>query len=368
MIKSILKSIVYNRSLRSFGKRIFRCFPSLAVTYSYMWDGRVVRRKAKQLLKSGVNLPEKATREDYFSMFRSHKMSLNEYLHIYRIYEKTQEEREEFVSKLQMNALSLKLRMMFPEYDNKPLLNDKEKFLSYLTSLDLCHRRWLYAPNATFEEFADMVGAVDCIMKPHDSSCGYGIFKVTKQDDPQVKSLYERCVTDRILVEECIQGCEAIQAFHPSSLNTIRLITVGYEGKAQLLGAIIRMGQGKTVVDNSAVGGFYAGIDIETGIVNSDGVTVTGDTATVHPDTNLAIKGFQVPYWNELVQHVLDTARKTKNIITGWDVAITQEGGFEFVEANYQPDPEGMQSPLQQGMRSRLLKMISEVTGRQITL
>ena len=366
MIKSFLKIIVYNRSVRLFGKRIFHWFPSLAVMFSYLWEARPIYRKSVQCLDSGMSLPEGASRKDYFDVFRSHKMSLNEYLNIYRIYEKTEEERKEFISKLQMDALSLKLRMMYPDYDNKTLLNDKEKFLSHMTSLGLCHRRWLYAPNATFDEFADIIGSVDCIMKPHALSCGRGIFKVLKQSGPQVKSLYEECITDRILVEECIKGCEAIQAFHPSSLNTIRLITIGYEGKAQLLGAIIRMGQGDTVVDNSALGGFYASIDIETGVVNSDGVTVTGETATVHPDSNLRIKGFEIPYWNELVEYVLSASRQIKSIIIGWDVAITENGNFEFVEANYQPDPEGMQSPLQQGIRSRLLKMISDVTGRQI--
>jgi len=351
-----------------FGKRICYYFPSLAVKYSYLWDGRPVLRKAMQSLHNGVNMPQGASRNDYFSMFRSHKMSLNEYLYIYKIHNKTHEERAEFISKLQMNALSLKLRVMFPDYDNKLLLNDKEKFLAYLTSLNRCNRRFLYAPNATFDEFADIVKSVDCIMKPHDMSCGYGIFKVAKQEGIQVKSLYDKCVADKILVEECIKGCEAIQAFHPASLNTIRIITVGFEEKVQILGAIIRIGQGNTVVDNSAVGGLYAGIDVETGIVNSDGVTVTGYSTAVHPDSGIPIKGFKVPHWNELVEYILNVARQTKNIIIGWDVAITDQAEFEIVEANYRPDPEGMQAPLGRGMRTRLLTMISEVTGHHITL
>ena len=374
MIKSVLGKIVYNKHIRSCAKIICHWFPSLAVKYSYLWEQRVVYRKAMQALNSGNPLPEGASREDYLKVFNAQKISWIEYYGCYRFYnkEKTEAEKKEFLSKLQINALSMKLRMMFPEYDNKPMFDNKEKFLAHITSLGMCQRRWLYAPDASLEEFSDMVRTMDCIVKPHDESCGEGVFKVDKQQGPQVKELYEKCIADKMLVEECMRNCDEVRAFHPASLNTLRVVTVAYGGKAQIVAAVIRMGRGGSVIDNAMAGGFYANVDIETGIINTDGIksgiTSEGYSITVHPDSGIHIKGFQLPRWPDLVEFVLSAARQSKSILTGWDVVLTDKGNFEFVEANSRPDPVLIQAPLQRGMRTRLLNMLSEMTGRRITL
>lgn len=368
MVKKIIRKIIYSDRVRNCGNALFRLCPSLAVTYCYLTDGRREARNSKREFAAGTILPDGASRADYDQMLKSHKMSLNEYLNIYHIPGKTEQERREFLSKVEMNALSLKLRMMFPEYDHAELYKDKARFLAYCSSHGMCHRRWLYAPEASFSEFADLVGATDCMMKPHDSSYGSGIFKVKRQTGDGVKALYERCVREHILVEECIRGCEELQAFHPASLNTLRFVTVGYNGQSRLVGSIVRMGQGGIVVDNTAAGGIYAGIDIDNGIIDTEGITLSGAPLSVHPDSGITIKGYPIPHWDEAVKQVLAAASQIKNIITGWDVAITDEGRIEFVEANSRPDPEGMQAPHQQGIRSRLLGMLSELTGQRITL
>ena len=374
MIKAILKRIIYNHHFRSCVKKMCHWFPSLAVQYSYLWEKRAVYRKAMKVLNSGVTLPEGATREDYLKTFKSQKMTWIEYHGCYRFFEhdKSETEKKEFLSKLQINALAMKLRMMYPESDDKELFNDKERFLAYITSLGLCNRRWLYAPDASYEEFADMIASVDCIMKPHDQSCGEGIFKVVRQEGSQVKELYEKCVVDKILVEECIRNCDDLRAFHSASLNTLRVVTVAYGGKAQLVAAVIRMGQGGSIIDNAMAGGLYANVDIESGIINSDGIksgiNSEGYSVAVHPDSNIPIKGFQIPHWKELVEFVLSAACQSKIMLVGWDVAITDKGGFEFVEANTRPDPVLIQAPLQKGVRTRLLQALSDVTGKRITL
>lgn len=348
---------------------VFNTFPGLATRFSLRKECHDVHDEAVKLFDNGIELPEGASREDYFKALKLNKVSLIEYLYQYQFYNKSQQERDTYISRAQNRALSFKLRMMYPDYDNMFLFLFKEIFLERYSQLGFCHRRWLYAPQASFEQFADMVSATDCIIKPHDGSLGKSITRLDKQEPGlQLKDIFEDCVTRKCIIEEWIQGCDEMQAFHPQSLNSIRLVTVAYDGKAKPFGAFFRMGIGDMIIDNAHAGGLYAQINIDTGKIESDGVTTNGRRLSRHPDSDIPITGFQMPRWNEIVEFCLSAARQTPNIITGWDVIITHDGQLEFIEANQRPDFDLMQSPLQVGVKNKLLNMLSDLTGRRITV
>lgn len=350
-------------------RSVFRLFPQFAARYSLRKEYRITRDEAVKSLDAGPALPDGATREDYFKALESNTVSLSEYLHQYQFYNKTQQERDTFISRAQNRALSFKLRMMYPDYDNLLLFMNKEVFLERYSRLGFCHRQWLYAPQATLEQFTRLVCSTSCIIKPHDGSLGRNISKLERQQPgTDLKTLYDDCVARRCMVEECLVGCDEIQAFHPSSLNSIRFVTVAYGGRAVPFGAFVRMGIGDMIIDNAHAGGLYAQINIDTGLIESDGITTDGARCAEHPDTKIKIKGFQMPRWSEVVDFCTDAARQTPNIITGWDVVITRDGQLEFVEANQRPDFDVMQSPLQIGVKKKLLDTLSDLTGRRITI
>lgn len=350
-------------------RMVFRLFPGLATRYSLNKERRSIRAEAIKAFDNGPTLPEGASREDYFRALETNAVSLSEYLHQYRFYDKSQEERDEFISRAQNRALSFKLRMTYPDYDNLLLFMNKEIFLEQYTQLGFCHRKWLYTPQATYEQFADLISGTDCVIKPHDGSLGRDISILPKQpSSEQLRAVFDECVAHRSLVEERIFGCEEIQAFHPSSLNSIRFVTVAFNGKAVPFGAFVRMGVGDMIIDNAHAGGLYAQINIQSGIIESDGITTEGLRCSEHPDTHLKIKGFQIPRWGEIVDFCTSAARQTPNIITGWDVIITRDGLLEFVEANQRPDFDVMQSPLQIGVKRKLLDTLSDLTGRRVTI
>ena len=368
MIKETIKKVLYSDIFRSLGTLAFRCFPSLAAAYCKREEGKICREEALQQFQEGVTMPDGATREDYFNALDKHQVSLSEYLHQFEFYKLSEKERSEFITRSEMRALSLKLRMMFPEYDHIELLRFKEKFLARYSSLGYCHRRWLYMPDATFKQFADLVSSTKCIAKPHDGSLGQGVEIIDKQDGPQLKELYDKLVQDKMVVEEYLRGCTAIQAFHPSSLNTVRFITFGYKDKTIPFGALIRMGVGNMVVDNTHAGGIFAHVNIETGVIESEAVTTDGLRVSCHPDTNIPLIGFQIPKWDEITEFCLSAARQTKNIITGWDVVIRDDDQLEFVEANHRPDIQTMQSWFKIGSKREILNTLSELTGKKITI
>ena len=108
---------------------------------------------------------------------------------------------------------------------------------------------------------------------------------------------------------------------------------------------------------------------METGVIESDGLTTKGLLVTKHPDTNLTIKGTQIPHWDKVVEFCLNAARQTKNIITGWDVAVTDDGNVELIEVNNRPDFDGgMQAPLKKGVKRKVFATLKDLTGRDITI
>lgn len=368
MFKKTYNRVFYSDSFRSFSTNLSHRFPSLAAAYCKREEGEVCRKEAIEQFQKGITMPEGASQEDYFTALNKHQVSLSEYLHQFEFYKLSERERKEFITRSEMRALSLKLRMMFPEYDNIDLLRFKNRFLAHYSDLGFCHRRWLYGPDATFEQFADLLSSTACITKPHDGSLGQGVRILEKQEGPQVEALYENCVRGKKVMEELLHGCEAIQAFHPSSLNTIRFITFGYKGKTIPFGALIRMGVGGMVVDNTHAGGIFAHVNIKTGVIESEAVTTDGLRVSSHPDTNIPLIGFQIPMWDKITEFCLSAASQTKNIITGWDVAITEDNQIEFVEANHRPDIQTMQDWNKIGMKREILATLSDLTGKKITI
>lgn len=64
-----------------------------------------------------------------------------------------------------------------------------------------------------------------------------------------------------------------------------------------------------------------------------------------HPMTGATIRGFEVPYWNEILDMCKKAAKITPEVrYSGWDVAITEAGPI-FIEANHLPAYQLIQTP-----------------------
>lgn len=145
------------------------------------------------------------------------------------------------------------------------------------------------------------------------------------------------------VIEELIVQCDEMAQFHPNSLNTVRIATHYENGKMDVIFGLFRVGRGDAFVDNTSMGGIGAAIDVKTGEVISQGYTSSGQKFENHPDTNIAFKGFKIPYWDELLE-MLEQINKEQGDMKyiGWDVALT-ENGWVLVEANSRPDNHTIQ-------------------------
>ena len=114
---------------------------------------------------------------------------------------------------------------------------------------------------------------------------------------------------------------------HPFSVNQVRCTTIRTNGKIRLFYPGIRMGFNKSFVTNATVGSITALINPETGIVETDGYNYYGDVYEYHPWSNLKIRGFEIPEWNELVEMLTNAADHLPTInYVGWDVVLSDKG------------------------------------------
>lgn len=163
------------------------------------------------------------------------------------------------------------------------------------------------------------------------------------------------------MAEECLQNHEQLAYFNETSLNTIRIVTVKTQKKADVLFAGLRIGAKGALLDNISQGGAVARIDLDTGKIDSGFFTKRSSIPT--DDIAADAIGYQLPYWQE----VKDLALRASDIIpqmgiVAWDICITPNGP-EIIEGNESFGSVIMQlyyNCTQEGLKPKLLKIIQE--------
>jgi glutathione synthase/RimK-type ligase-like ATP-grasp enzyme len=303
--------------------------------------------------------PQQGSYKDYKKAFKKHRVTYSEYMYSYEYWRLDEEERDEFISTSEMQCIYRKLG----KRGVRNVFHDKVEFLKLFYAF--IHRKWTLAKDLTFEQFQAMIQQFDCIAKPIDGTRGDGIFKVCASEVTDWNDLYAQCVKNNVLLEECIQACDEIAAFHPNSLNTIRVVTISNQDKCVVFGALFRMGAHGSVVDNTHAGGVYAPINVETGIIDIEAIDSQNRHYANHPDTGKPIKEFKIPMWEEIVATCKAATKNIPDIhFAGWDLCVTKDGQIEIIEGNHAPDFDGgMQAPLKIGVKKKLQKTVMDVLG-----
>lgn len=241
-----------------------------------------------------------------------------------------------------------------------------DKVLGLETFIRYVHRKWVNPENMAFDAFKEFVLSMKCIAKPRYGTQGQDVFLIKDKDDSSLKLLYQFCCENSFIVEEYLRACKEIEEFHPSSLNTVRVMTMSNSkiNKVEVLDAELRMGVHDSVVDNAHQGGVLASIDIETGMLKRNGVDTFGNEYVTHPDSGKVIKGFVIPQWNEIVRVCKEASFVVpETIFAGWDICVRQDGEIEVIEVNAFPVIIGLQTSSQRGLKPRLKEVGERVLG-----
>lgn len=138
------------------------------------------------------------------------------------------------------------------------------------------------------------------------------------------------------VIQKLVQPSNFSSQINPSSLNTIRVVTIK-SGRQSFspFAAVLRVGNCGSEVDNWAAGGFVANVDCRSGFILSDFVAKDGSRVITHPFSGFKPKGAQIPNWLTVV----DLAKKAHAIFpfmraVGWDVALAKNGPV-IIEGNH---------------------------------
>lgn len=304
--------------------------------------------------------PSHGSMEEYLYCLKKYRVTYSEYMYQYQFWNLTDNERQEYVSRSQMQKF-YRQHIMRPQV--RALMLNKAAFLTRFAAY--IKRHWMVVKNHSFEEFKQLTDASDCIAKPLAGSLGQGIFKITKGS--ATERLYEQCRQNDVLVEELVHADKSIEAFNPDTLNTIRVVTFSNGDEAVVFGSFIRFGRKGKVVDNAHNGGIFAQINIHTGQIESNGINTDGQEFICHPDSGLPFKGFQIPQWKEIMDFCRRASLEIKELrVCGWDVCVRADGQLEFIEGNHAPDFDVMQSPLKMGVRSQLNTLFKHLYRKTI--
>lgn len=163
------------------------------------------------------------------------------------------------------------------------------------------------------------------------------------------------------LLEEAVIPCKELAEFCPNSLNTLRVTVLQnqHTKKHEIISAVLRISTGEAL-DNLFQGALVADIDLEKGVLATNGMNRKGKEFDFHPITHKEIKGFYIPHWNEVISMVQDLNTIVPNVgYVGWDIGITDDRGVLVIEGNDCADHDVPQLAKRRGMwpefRERLM-------------
>jgi hypothetical protein len=168
------------------------------------------------------------------------------------------------------------------------------------------------------------------------------------------------------ILEEPIVQHPSTAAFHPASLNTVRVATLsaGTPEATEVWFAFLRTGRGGSVVDNTSSGGVFAPVNPATGTVCGDAHDWGGETYAAHPDTGTPFRGFAIPFWAEMAAAARELALELPGCrYVAWDFAATPRGAV-LVEANGHGGLSMLQTGRATGLRGECERILRLWTFR----
>lgn len=193
---------------------------------------------------------------------------------------------------------------------------------------------------------SDLIGKI-----AHDSCGGFGVraFKFsngsyrftsghpTGKSTDMPLSINTIIGNDSYILQEKLTQCEFSAQFNPTSLNTLRMITLRcpWDGKVVVCKSAMRIGRSGEVVDNLSSGGLALSLD-KDGTLSEFAVQYNGfKKYYAHPDTGVTFKGKRHPYYRQMCETITSLAHRLPHFnMISWDVVATAEGDVKIIEVN----------------------------------
>jgi hypothetical protein len=179
----------------------------------------------------------------------------------------------------------------------------------------------------------------DFVVKPSiDGSGGNRITVVRSENELDangIMSIFEKYKKD-FVVERILTQHEVMEAFNPTSINTIRFITFMNKDGVYVLSAVLRMGGVDSFTDNFSTGGIACGIS-NTGRCKHVAYDQSYNRYEVHPN-NRPFAEVLIPSFGKATDLVREQHTRFGHFrIISWDIVIAKDGSPVILEFNLTP-------------------------------
>lgn len=290
---------------------------------------------------------------DMLFWYFAYGFSFNEYL-CYQFIDKSRDERMQFFSDRESVSLGYDMN------DINDMMVFGDKMNTYYKYRTYFGREAISVESESdFEKYRTFVCAHKRFVKKNVfKACGQSVELIDVDSFGKTeKELFEYLLSEgKVILEEVVrQGLET-SVFNESSVNTIRCITLKTKKEMLVPYCFMKIGRNGAFVDNGGAGGILVGIDTKTGVLGTDGVDENGIRYSLHPDSKVKFKGYQLPEWDRMISMCKTMSEEMPTVrMIGWDMAYTDRGWI-VIEGNALTEVIGPQSTWLQGIRADVEK------------
>lgn len=175
----------------------------------------------------------------------------------------------------------------------------------------------------------------EVILKPSRFSySGKGLmFWKSTEDVAGLKDYLMNC--GDIVCQEVLKQHPEMSKLNTTSLNTVRIMSLIFQGKVHVLSSVVRMGMNGKRVDNFTNGGIGSGIK-PNGQLKNVAYDYRAHKYDEHP-SGIAFESVTIPNFNECIELVVYLTKRISTIsrLISWDLAIDESGHPSLIEINF---------------------------------
>lgn len=194
----------------------------------------------------------------------------------------------------------------------------------------------------TKDDFHALVrSSTPCVIKPtRASETGSGsnirLLESTLDKD-ELESLLRHYPSD-FIVQDKIAQSPFLSVLNPTSINTIRIVSLLYEGSFSIVSATLLVGEDGLTSNG---GHFRIGIDMDSGLLRDFIIRGKGEPIAALPNAkDLSYKSTPIPSFKELLAMTRDMHSLLPHFgLIGWDFTLDSTNKPLFIEIN--PDVPG---------------------------
>jgi hypothetical protein len=178
------------------------------------------------------------------------------------------------------------------------------------------------------------LGLSEVVVKPaRGTSGGHGVTFFDLAALTAFLQTNQKHHSDWIIQRPVIQH-EVMSALHPSSVNTMRIVTIRTSAEVSVVQVFLRIGIGRSRVDNLSSGNIAVGVE-DDGRLRKPGYDFALRRCPTHPDHGYAFDSFVIPSFQEARQACIGLHKGIPDVdLISWDVAIDHRGAPVVIELN----------------------------------